>query len=345
MTDGLLPQQVRTPRVDSVSLDTAPSVRHPRPRLNLAPLMQLGILIPLIAFAVVVQWNAPQFLKLTNILQVLRQAAAPGILACGVTYVVIAGRFDLAVGSILSLVAVLVVSLHGVYGPEVAVLAGLVAGLACGAFSGVLVGYLNLNSVITTLGGLSILQGITLIYTGGTNVRSHGVDPHGWFSFLGRGTLFGIPFPAIELLLVALALEFVLQRSTYGRKVFAVGGGETASRFSGIDTRWIVASAYLISGLATAFGAIVFAARTVGAQNDAGSGYELTVLAAIILGGTSIRGGSGSVLRSVIGVIVLTFIQNGLLIAGLPFYAQWIVTWAVIILAVIADLVARRSQA
>lgn len=304
---------------------------------------QIGLLVPIVIFVIAVQAVAPQFLTISNILQVLRQAAAPGIIAIAVTYVVIAGRFDLSVGSILSLTSVLIVSYTNVYGPLTAVCIGLAAGVAVGVVNGFLVGYLNLNSVIGTLGTLSTVQGLTLIFTGGTNVAVKTVDAGGWFAFLGRGYIFGIPTPIIIFALITLVFEVLLKRTTFGRRLFAVGGNETASAFSGIRTGRVVFLTYVISGLMAACAAIIFSSRVMAAQNDGGSGYELTVLAGIILGGTSILGGSGSTIRSAVGVIILAFIQNGLLVAGLPYYAQWIVTWAVIILAVSADMIARRA--
>lgn len=307
---------------------------------------KLVLLLGSAVFVLAIQSVAPQFLTVTNVLQVLRQAAIPGIIAVAVTYVIIAGNFDLSVGSILSLTSVLVVIVHNQMGPGWAVLAAMAAGAAAGSVNGILVGYLRLNSVIATLGMLSALQGLTLIITGGTNVTVQGADPAGWFTWLGRGYLFGVPVPVFVLVIFVVVFEFVLRGTVFGRRIYAVGGNVRASEFSGIRVPGMVFLTFVISGLVTGIAASVFASRVMAAQNDAGSGYELTVLAAIILGGTSIQGGSGSVLRTLVGILVLSFIQNGLLVAGFPYYAQWIVTWVVIVVAVLIDrIVAERGAA
>jgi ribose/xylose/arabinose/galactoside ABC-type transport system permease subunit len=138
--------------------------------------------------------------------------------------------------------------------------------------------------------------------------------------------------------------SFVLLKTNFGRWVFSIGGNETASLFSGVQTRWVVLMAYVISGFGTGLAAIIMGSRVMGAQSTIGQGYELTVLSGIILGGTSMLGGSGTIWRTVIGVTMLGFVQNGLLLLGFAYYVQWLVTWAVIILAVWIDLAAKRGR-
>jgi ribose transport system permease protein len=188
-----------------------------------------------------------------------------------------------------------------------------------------------------------LLQGITLFYSGGSNVNVTNAQET-WFRFFGRGELFDIPMPVWFFLLAALFSSFILLKTNFGRWVFSVGGNEIASLFSGVQTRWVVLSAYVISGFATGLAAIIMGSRVMGAQNTIGQGYELTVLAGIILGGTSMLGGSGTIWRTVIGITMLGFVQNGLLLLGFPYYIQWLVTWVVIILAVWIDLAAKRGR-
>jgi ribose/xylose/arabinose/galactoside ABC-type transport system permease subunit len=138
--------------------------------------------------------------------------------------------------------------------------------------------------------------------------------------------------------------SFVLLKTNFGRWVFSIGGNETASLFSGVQTRGVVLIAYVISGFGTGLAAIIMGSRVMGAQSTIGQGYELTVLSGIILGGTSMLGGSGTIWRTVIGVTMLGFVQNGLLLLGFAYYVQWLVTWAVIILAVWIDLAAKRGR-
>lgn len=190
---------------------------------------------------------------------------------------------------------------------------------------------------------LSFLQGVTLFYSGGSNVNVANAQET-WFAFFGRDNLLGIPVPVWIFLAFGALAAFVLRRTRFGRTVFAVGGNETTSVYSGISASFTVFCTYIISGLATAIAAIIMGSRVMGAQNTIGQGYELTVLAGIILGGTSLMGGSGSIWRTVIGISMLGFIQNGLLLLGFPYYVQWLVTWSVIIFAVWADLAAQRGR-
>lgn len=302
-----------------------------------------GLILAFGLFLAVVAVTADGFLTLGNVLDVLRQVSITGMIALGVTFVVITGRLDLSVGSMLTLLTVLVVDQHNVAGAGAAVATTLVAGLALGAVNGVLVGVLRLNALIVTLAMLSLLQGMTLWYSGGANVNVQGAQAT-WFSVFGRGTVAGVPVPVILFLGLAAAASFLLRRTTFGRTVYAVGGNETTCVFSGIDARGVVLAAYVLSGLATAIAAIIMGSRVMGAQNTIGQGYELTVLAGIILGGTSLMGGAGSIWRTVVGIAMLGFIQNGLLLLGFPYYVQWLVTWAVIIAAVWIDLAAKRGR-
>lgn len=308
-----------------------------------ALLRRHGLLLAFGVFLLGVALNADAFLTPGNILDVLRQVSITGVMAVGVTFVVLTGRLDLSVGSALTLLTVIVVDQHNVSGPFPAIVMTLGAGVLIGAFNGLLVGFVGLNALIVTLAMLSFLQGLVLFYSGGSNVNIPNAQDT-WFAVFGRGTFLGIPVPVIIFLVAALAAGLVLQRTTFGRRVYAVGGNETASVFSGIDARWTVFWTYVISGLTTGLAAVIMGSRVMGAQNTIGQGYELTVLAGVILGGTSLMGGSGSIFRTVIGISMLGFIQNGLLLLGFPYYAQWLVTWVVIILAVWIDLGAKRGR-
>lgn len=301
-----------------------------------------GLIFAFAIFLVVVSFSSPEFLTPGNILDVIRQVSITGMIAIGVTFVVITGRLDLSVGSMLTFLTVLVVDQHNQIGPGGAMVMTLAAGLIIGAVNGYLVGFLKLNALIVTLAMLSLLQGVTLFYSGGANVNVENVQET-WFRVFGRGEFFSVPMPVWIFLIAAIIGSFALLRTNFGRWIYSVGGNETASLFSGVQTRWVVLSAYLISGLATGLAAIIMGSRVMGAQNTIGQGYELTVLAGIILGGTSMLGGSGTIWRTVIGITMLGFVQNGLLLLGFPYYIQWLVTWAVIILAVWIDLAAKRG--
>jgi ribose transport system permease protein len=274
---------------------------------------------------------------------VVRQAAIIGCMALGVTIVVIGGNLDLSVGSMLSFSTVLVVDLHDQMGPGAAILVTFAATLVLGAINGVLVGFVRLNSLIVTLGMLSAIQGLTLIYTGGQNVDIRDQEST-WFAVFGRGSVAGLDTPIIVFGLLALFLHGIMALTPYGRRVYSVGGNPVAATFSGIRRARVVFSTYLVSAACVAVAAVILGSRVMGSQNNVGQGYELLVLAGVILGGTSLLGGSGSIPRTVVGVLILGFIQNGLLLLGFPYYAQWIVTWVVIILAVWLDVAAKRGR-
>lgn len=302
-----------------------------------------GILVAFIVFMIAFSLMSDRFLSADNIMSVFRQSAIIGVMALGVTIVVIGGNLDLSVGSMLSFATVLVVDLHDKIGPELAIPVMVLATLCLGAINGFLIGFLRLNSLIVTLGMLSAIQGLVLIYSGGQNVDI--ADQRGtWFAIFGRGAMFGIATPIIIFGTLALIFHIIMTRMPFGRRVHAVGGNPTASVFSGIPRSRVVFMTYLISALCVAVAAIILGSRVMGSQNNVGQGYELQVLAAVILGGTSLLGGSGSILRTVLGVLMLAFIQNGLILMGQPYYTQWLVTWVVIIVAVWLDVAAKRGR-
>lgn len=320
-----------------------------RPSANAANIRRLlarqGILIAFILFMLGFSLFSEKFLTPENVMTVVRQSAIIGVMAVGVTVVVISGNLDLSVGSMLSFATVLVVDLHDKMGPGPGIVVMLLAVLAIGSINGFLIGFLRLNSLIVTLGMLSAIQGLTLIYSGGKNVD---IDPATqattWFKIFGRGEILGVDTPIVIFLGLAIFVHVVMVYTPFGRRIYATGGNPTAAVFSGIRRNRVVFSSYLISAFCVGLAAIILGSRVMGSQNNVGQGYELLVLSAVILGGTSLLGGSGSILKTVIGVLILGFIQNGLLLMGFPYYAQWIVTWVVIILAVWLDVAAKRGR-
>ncbi|MDL0433579.1 ABC transporter permease [Marinobacter sp. TBZ242] len=302
-----------------------------------------GISVAFILCVVIFSLSTQKFLSTDNFLTVVMQASIIGTIALGVTFVVIGGNLDLSVGSLLSFATVLVVDLHDKVGPGAAILLMFVFTLLIGSVNGYLIGYLRLNSLIVTLGMLSAIQGITLVYSGGKNVDISDQE-NTWFAFFGREELFGIPIPALIFIVLGIVLQIVLLKSGFGRKIFAIGGNATASLFSGLRRNRLVFSTYLLSAFTTGCAALILGSRVMGSQNNVGEGYELLVLAGVILGGTSLLGGSGSIARTVIGVLILAMIQNGLLLLGFPYYTQWLVTWVVIIVAVWLDIAAKRGK-
>ncbi|WP_112323022.1 ABC transporter permease [Oceanibium sediminis] len=306
-------------------------------------LARQGILVAFAVFMVGFALANQRFIAVDNISGVIRSSAILGVMALGVTFVVIGGNLDLSVGSMMSFSTIVVLDLHDKLGPALAIPAMFALTLALGAFIGFLVGYLKLNSLIVTLGMLSAIHGLTLTWSGGKNMDI--ADKEGtWFAIFGQGEVIGIPVPILIFALLAVVLSLILGKTPFGRKIYAVGGNGQAATFSGIPRARVVFLTYVMSAFCVATAGLLQASRSLGSQNTVGQGMELEVLAAVILGGASLLGGSGTIFKTVIGVLILGFIQNGLLLVGLEFYVQYVVTWVIIILAVWLDIAAKRGR-
>jgi ribose transport system permease protein len=313
-------------------------------RSNIGGLLaKQGILIAFVIFMIGFTIANERFLAPENVMGVVRSSAILGVMALGVTFVVISGNLDLSVGSMMSFSTIVVLDLHDKIGPALAIPAMFAMTLCLGAFIGFLVGYLKLNSLIVTLGMLSAIHGLTLTYSGGKNMDIANKDDT-WFAVFGQSSALGIPVPILIFGLLAAVLGMVLAKTPFGRKVYAVGGNGVAATFSGIRRARVVFTCYLLSAFCVATAGLIQASRSLGSQNTVGQGLELEVLAAVILGGASLLGGSGTIFKTIVGVLILGFIQNGLLLVGLQFYAQYVVTWVIIILAVWLDIAAKRGR-
>lgn len=284
-----------------------------------AILRRYPVFILLVALLLAAAIITPAILTPRNILQTLRQYSVMGIMALGVTFVVLCGRLDVSVGSLLSLLVVVIVALHDVAGPMLAMLAGIAIAAVVGAINGYLIAYLRLNSLITTLGGYAALQGVANVTSaGGLQLVKN--PESSWFGVFGRGYILGVPAPDILFFGLALLGAWVLSQTA------------------------VIFSAYMVSALVTAIAAIVLSSRAMSAQSDSGAGLEITVLSAIFLGGTTLGGGAGGIGRTVLGVIALAFISNAMILVGLPIQAQWLASAIVIILAVWLDAATRRGS-
>ena len=300
----------------------------------------------ILAFFIVVAFfsiASENFLSYKNVMLVLRQVSVLGTIAIGMTIVITVGHFDLSVGSLVSLTAVVVISMHEVVGPAPAMLITIVVGMISGAFIGYLVGYLKLNSLIITLGMLVGLQAIVLIYTGGKYTRITAPDET-WFGVIGRGFVFGVPLPVIILGVLLLIFSVILLKTVFGRQVFSVGGNPTASQFSGISDKKIIFMAFLISGILTSIAGIIMGSRLMAAQNYLGQGYEFQVIAGVILGGVSLTGGEGNVFKAFIGILIIGILKNGFLLLGFPYYFQWVAQWIIVVGVVWLDVATKRGK-
>ena len=272
------------------------------------------------------------FLSVGNLLNILRQAAPILIVAVAMTFVIITAGIDLSVGSQVALInasAAIMLS-FGVPWPVV-VLAMLLLGALVGLAQGWFIAYQGIPAFIVTLAGLSILRGFALYMTQGFSIPIN--DVPGFFA-LGRGTVLSFPVPAIIALIVTAVAAIVISRQMYGRQVVAVGSNPEAARRVGMSSNWIIASVYMLSGIACTIAGLLLAARLGSGSSNAAVGFELQVIAAVVLGGTSLFGGRGSILGTLLGTLTIAVIGNGLILMHIsPFFTQ-IVTGAIILIAI-----------
>jgi simple sugar transport system permease protein len=320
----------------STEAATGPPERHQhRSALHDFLLARAPVLSIAAFFALVCLYFASStgaFLSDINLLNLLRQSAPILIVGIAMTFVVTTGGIDLSVGSTVALVnALAAISLQaGVPWPAV-VLLMLALGAVIGAVQGWFVAYEGIPAFIVTLAGLSTLRGIALLLTKGYSIPIAATSP---FVEIGRGWFFGIPLPAALGLLVALAGGVALAQARYGRYVTAIGANAEAARRAGIAVRRVVLSTYVLTGFAAALAGIVIAARLGSGSSNAAVGFELDVIAAVVLGGTSLMGGRGTVLGTVLGSLTIAVIGNGLILSHIsPFFTQ-IVTGAIILAAI-----------
>lgn len=300
----------------------------------------IPLLVILLCAAAII---TPAILSVGNIMLVLRQYSALGIMAIGVTFAVLCGRLDVSIGSLASLMVVISIALHDMLGPTLSVLIALGTALLIGAINGYLIAYLRLSSLVTTLGMFAALQGVAnVIGLVGKQVAEK--PDESWLSFIGRGFVLGLPMPVWIFAAVALVSSWIIARTNFGRAIRAVGGSEKAAIYSSINAKAITFWAFMISAFCTWLGGMIMASRTMQAQADSGVGLEILALSAIFLGGTSLGGGVGGVGRTVIGVIVLAFVSNALVLIGAPIQAQWLASGSIIIIAVWLDSIARKRS-
>ncbi len=275
---------------------------------------------------------SPYFLLPGNLLNLLRQSAPLLIVAIGMTFVITTGAIDLSVGSTIALTNALAAILLAAGWPwPMVVLAMLALGAAIGAVQGWFVAYQSVPSFIVTLAGLSMLRGVALLLTQGFSIPIGDIPG---FMALGRGWVAGLPLPALVAALVAVAGYVTLEQTRYGRQIVAVGSNPEAARRVGIPARRVGASALVLSGVAAAAAGLIIAARLGSGSSNAAVGFELDVIAAVVLGGTSLFGGSGTIVGTVLGALTIAVIGNGLILVHTsPFLVQ-IVTGAIILAAI-----------
>ncbi|RMB85976.1 ABC transporter permease subunit [Streptomyces shenzhenensis] len=300
---------------------------------------RVGILVVLVVLTALMAAVAPNFATVGNLLNIARSISINAILAAGMTFVILTAGIDLSVGSIVAvsgIVAVLTAT-SGMPSP-VAVILGVLAGAAAGLVNGLLIAYLSLAAFIVTLGTMTFLRGLGYTMTDGQPVVSNVLN----FRDIGNGYLAGIPVPVVIMAVVYLIAWFTLERTRYGKHVYAVGGNGEAARLAGINVRRVTTSVYAIAGACAGLAGVIFAARVVSAQPTAGTGYELDAIAAVVLGGTSLMGGRGRLIGTLIGSVILGVLSTGLILMNVQFFTQLLIKGVVIILAVAIDSLKRR---
>ena len=289
------------------------------------------ILLVICVFATIL---SPSFLSVTNLFNVFKQITVAGIVGCGMTFVILTGGIDLSVGSILGLSGVLASGVLASTGnTAVAVAVSLTVGIACGAVNGFFVSVCGIPPFISTLGMMTLLRGVILVYTKGSPIPIKSDA----YKFFGKGSIAGIPVPVIILIIVFLLAHYILTQTSYGRSVYAVGGNREAARLSGIRVKTSEFLVYTLNGLMCGMAGLILTARLGSAQSTSGTGIEMDAIAAVILGGTSLSGGVGFVLPTVVGAMIMGIIDNILTIMNVNPHATNIVKGAVILIAVLVD--------
>lgn len=306
-----------------------------------AQLKKLGPFLGLILIVIVLGLLNSEFFALSNILNLLRQISINALLAFGMTFVILTGGIDLSVGSMLALAGALTAGMMASgLPPLLAIFLGLIAGAVMGGINGFAVSKGKVAPFIATLATMTIFRGLTLVYTGGRPIS--GFTDSTFFELMGRGYFFGIPIPVLWMAFAYIVLYLVLKKTTFGRRTYAIGGNEEAAVLSGVSANRIKIYVYTLAGVLSALAGIILTSRLDSAQPQAGEGYELDAIAAVVLGGTSLSGGRGWIFGTLIGALIIGVLNNGLNLLNVSAFYQQVVKGCVILLAVLLD---RKSKA
>jgi len=308
-----------------------------RRRFDPARLLQdQGLIVVVLIFGLVLSLLSPTFLTPTNLMNLLLQASTLGVMALGMTFVIIGAGIDLSVGGIPAIVSVLAVGLvvRGELPVWFALVVAIGVGIVVGLANGFAITKLGIAPLIATLGTLSITIGLAFAYSGGTSI----VPVPDFYNLLRRANMFGIPINIIILAVLAVVTHFVLTRTTFGRSLYAVGGNRQAAEMAGIRTNRVILFTYVISAVAASIAGILFTARLASGSPQTGIGIELTVIAAVVIGGTSLFGGRGNVLGTVLGAVLITMVTNAINLLGVPTAWDRVLLGVVIVIAALLDV-------
>ncbi len=303
---------------------------------------QLPLLLSLIVICIVLSVLTPMFFTVDNLMNILRAASLTAITGIGMVLVILVGEVDLSVGSLIAVVGVAGVAVLNATGSFfIAMLAVLVTGAVVGLFNGALVVYGNINSLIATLGTMAVLRGIAMVTTQARSISAVMAD----FSEFGAGYWGPFPKPLIIAAVLFAIFSYILNNTGLGRYVYAVGGNTNAARLAGIPVNRIKMLTFICVGILAALTGFIIASRMSSGQPSAGLSWEFQVIAAVILGGVSLTGGKGTLFGAIIGILILSVLQNGLILLDVSSFYHDIVRGAVIILAVYIDERRRRGLA
>ncbi|WP_096634944.1 ABC transporter permease subunit [Clostridium cochlearium] len=298
-------------------------------------LLKFKSLFGLILLCVIISILTPRFLNVSNIMNVFTQVSVNAILAIGMSFVILTGGIDLSVGSTLAISGAISASIiRATNSIFLSIIVALIIGAIIGLMNGVVVAKGKIQAFIVTLATMTIFRGVTMVYTNGTPIS--GLSDK--FMLIGNKKILGyIPVPAIITIVVLIIAWYILSQTRYGRYVYALGGNEDSARLSGINTDKIKTLVYVICGITAALSGVITTSRVGSASPNAGLGFELDAIAAVVLGGTSLAGGEGTVVVTIIGAMIIGVLNNGLNLAGVSAYYQSIVKGLVILLAVLID--------
>ncbi len=303
----------------------------------------LTTLLALMILMAVITIINPNFLTTNNLLNLLLQVTANGFIAFGMTFVILTSGIDLSVGAILALSSAISAGFIAQGMPfPLAVICALLIGAILGAINGILVAYGKLAPFIVTLATQMVYRGATLVFTNGNPITKH-LDGY-FLAYLGQGYLLGIPFPVILMIVVFVILYILLHKTAFGKSVYALGGNEKAAYISGIKLNKVKIAIYTLSGAMSAISGLIITSRLSSATPQAGSGYEMYAIAAVVLGGTSLMGGKGRMFGTMVGVLIIGVLNNGLNIIGVSAFWQQVIQGIVILIAVLIDVIRSKRK-
>ena len=309
-------------------------------RIGIDTLWDYAVLLTFVSLFVALSIASPAFLTTRNLLNILDQSAPVGIIACAATLVIIAGGFDLSAGAIFALAGVVAAKVANAVDPATGMLVALLVATVLGLCNGLLVSGFQINPFVATLATGMMIRGLAVVITSGFLVTV--ADER--YTIIGREAFLGVKYSVWLFVAFAAICGFLLSRTKFGRHVYAVGGNAEAARLSGIRVGWVKALTFAISGIAAGLAGLIASSRVSTGQADAGGLIELTAIAAVVIGGTSIAGGEGAIWRTVVGILLLALIGNGFnMLRVEPFY-QDIVKGAIIVVAVAIDAWSKRRS-